>query len=91
MAFLARVAHATGEAAYRDSFLRGVDYLLAAQYPNGEVGSNRPIFLGRDSVVRYSLAEVEQERRGGYDYYGDWADDLLTKYYPRWRLKHNLP
>ena len=30
MAFLAQVAHATGEAKYRDSFFRGVDYLLAA-------------------------------------------------------------
>jgi PelA/Pel-15E family pectate lyase len=35
MQFLARVATATGEARYRDSFLRGVDYLFAAQYPNG--------------------------------------------------------
>ena len=31
MAFLARVVHVTGEAKYRDSFLRGVDYLLTAQ------------------------------------------------------------
>lgn len=35
MEFLARVATATGAPAYRESFLRGVDYLLAAQYPNG--------------------------------------------------------
>ena len=33
--FLARVAHATSEIEYRDAVLRGVDYLLAAQYPNG--------------------------------------------------------
>ena len=33
--FLARVAHATGDEAFRSSFLRGVDYLLASQYPNG--------------------------------------------------------
>ncbi|MDQ5977639.1 MAG: hypothetical protein QG602_611 [Verrucomicrobiota bacterium] len=33
--FLARVATVTEDARYRDAFLRGVDYLLAAQYPNG--------------------------------------------------------
>lgn len=35
MEFVARVAHATGEFAYRASFQRGLDYLLNAQYPNG--------------------------------------------------------
>lgn len=35
MQFLARVSHATGDRKYIDSFVRGVDYLLAAQYPNG--------------------------------------------------------
>ena len=56
-----------------------------------EIGSNRPIFLDRDSVVRYSLTEIGQERRGGYDYYGTWAANLLAKDYPRWRSKHKLP
>ena len=35
MAFLAKVTHATGEKRYEDSFVKGVEYLLAAQYPNG--------------------------------------------------------
>ena len=56
-----------------------------------EIGSNRPIFLGRDSVVRYSFSEIEQERRTGYAYYGSWAARLLTDDYPRWTEKHNLP
>ena len=56
-----------------------------------EIGSNRPIFLDRDSVVRYSLSEIGQERRGGYDYYGGWAAKLLADEYPRWREKHKLP
>ena len=55
-----------------------------------ELGSNRPIFLDRDSVVRYSLSEISQERRGGYDYYGSWAAKLLTDEYPRWREKHKF-
>ena len=56
-----------------------------------ELGSNRPIFLDRDSVVRYSLSEIGQERRGGYDYYGSWAAKLLADDYPRWREKHKFP
>lgn len=54
-----------------------------------EIGSNRPIFTGRDRKVRYSYAEVEQERRGGYAYYGTWPEKLLENDYPRWtaRLK----
>jgi PelA/Pel-15E family pectate lyase len=52
-----------------------------------EIGTNRPIFSGRDSVVKYSLAEIEHERRTGYSWYGDYAAELLTKRYPEWK-KH---
>jgi PelA/Pel-15E family pectate lyase len=47
--------------------------------------TNLPIFLGRDSEIRHALAEIERERRGGYDYYGTWARSLLDQEYPRWR------
>src|SRR5687768_3613094 len=53
-----------------------------------ELGTNRPIFLGRDSVVRYALSEIERERRNGYAYYGTWAATLLDRDFPRWREKH---
>ncbi|MDE0555863.1 MAG: pectate lyase [Candidatus Poribacteria bacterium] len=56
-----------------------------------EIGSNRPIFLDRDSVVRYAFSEIGQERRTGYAYYGGWAAKLLTDAYPRWKEKHKLP
>ena len=56
-----------------------------------ELGSNRPIFLDRDSVVRYAFSELGQERRNGYAYYGSWAQRFLTDAYPRWKEKHNLP
>ena len=56
-----------------------------------ELGSNRPIFLDRDSVVRYSFSEIGQERRTGYAYYGGWGTKLLTDAYPQWREKHKLP
>jgi PelA/Pel-15E family pectate lyase len=53
-----------------------------------ELGTNRPIFLGRDSVVRYALSEIEHERRNGYAYYGAWATTLLSQDYPRWHETH---
>ena len=56
-----------------------------------EFGSNRPIFLDRDSVVRYAFSEIGQERRTGYAYYGSWAARLLTDEYPQWREKHKFP
>lgn len=56
-----------------------------------ELGSNRPIFLGRDKVVHYALDEIERERRAGYVYYGDWTDMLIERDYPRWRTEHKLP
>jgi PelA/Pel-15E family pectate lyase len=55
-----------------------------------ELGSNRPIFLGRDSIVRYSFAEIERERRAGYHYYGRWAQSLVRREYPAWRARHGL-
>jgi PelA/Pel-15E family pectate lyase len=50
-----------------------------------EIGTNRPIFCGRDGVVKYSLAEIEVERRSGYRWYWDGAAKLLVKDYPAWR------
>jgi PelA/Pel-15E family pectate lyase len=55
-----------------------------------ELGSNRPIFTGRDGIIRYSLSEIEQERRAGYAYYGDWPAALLSRDYPQWRAKQGL-
>ncbi|MEO6392281.1 MAG: pectate lyase [Pyrinomonadaceae bacterium] len=44
-----------------------------------ELGTNRPIFLGRDRVFRYAFSEIEYERRNGYSYYGTWPAALLTQ------------
>lgn len=52
-----------------------------------EIGTNRPIFCGRDGKIKYSLAEIEQERRTGYAWYGYWPAELLTKDYPAWQRK----
>ncbi|WP_269714717.1 pectate lyase [Caulobacter sp. NIBR2454] len=45
-----------------------------------EIPTNRPIFAGRDGIVRYTLAPVELERRAGYAWYGDWGDAVIERY-----------
>jgi PelA/Pel-15E family pectate lyase len=56
-----------------------------------ELGTNRPIFIGRDKVIRYNFNEIERERRTGYAYFGTWPEQLLAKDYPRWRTQNKLP
>lgn len=62
-----------------------------------ELGTNRPIFSSRCEVPecaadpffmrRYSLAEIENERRVGYAWYGNWPRQLLATTYPEWRAR----
>ncbi len=52
-----------------------------------EIGTNRPIFSGRDGVVKATLAEIEFERRANYNWYGDWPAELLAKDYPAWKKR----
>lgn len=56
-----------------------------------ELGTNRPVFTGRDKVLRDDFNAIERERRVGYAYFGTWPADLLAKDYPRWRAAHPLP
>ncbi|WP_051719921.1 pectate lyase [Anditalea andensis] len=52
-----------------------------------EIGTNRPMFVGRDSKIKYNLAEIEHERRVGYSYLGNYAEKLLEKEFPEWKEK----
>lgn len=52
-----------------------------------EIGTDRPIFTGRDTVVRYTLADIEYERRTGYKWYNHDATPLLEKLYPTWKSR----
>jgi PelA/Pel-15E family pectate lyase len=52
-----------------------------------EIGTNRPIFSGRDGIVRYDLGEIEAERRMGYSWYTTSPQELLAKEYPAWRAQ----
>jgi PelA/Pel-15E family pectate lyase len=45
-----------------------------------EIGTNRPIFCGRDGIIKYDIAEIEPERRNGYAWYGTWGMDVASRY-----------
>jgi PelA/Pel-15E family pectate lyase len=53
-----------------------------------QIGTNRPILAGRDGVIRYSLADVERERRAGYGWYGAWGTPVLERH-AVWRASHS--
>jgi PelA/Pel-15E family pectate lyase len=52
-----------------------------------EIGTNRPMFSGRDGVKRYSVEEIEAERRNGYAWYGNWGVALFQEY-SAWRKRN---
>ena len=52
-----------------------------------DIETGQAIFAGRDGVKKYSLAEIEYERRDGYSWLGYWPEALLVKEYPAWKAK----
>lgn len=42
-----------------------------------EIGTNEPIFSGRDGVIKHDITEIEEERRNGYSWGGSYATKLL--------------
>lgn len=46
--------------------------------------TNKPIFGDRDNSVKSDVADISYERRNGYGWYGNWAENLLLKDYPKW-------
>lgn len=54
-----------------------------------EIGTNRPIFSGRDGVIKYDISQIEHERRNGYSWYGGSGAEVLAEW-PNWKKKHGL-
>lgn len=52
-----------------------------------EIGTNRPLFVGRDGIPREHMADIEHERRIEYVWLGEFANKLLKKEYPKWQAK----
>lgn len=49
-----------------------------------DIETNEPFFVGRDGIKKKTVAEIDQERRFGYAWYGTWPSKLLTVSYPKW-------
>ncbi len=45
-----------------------------------DIRTNRPMFVGRDSVPRAHVADIERERRTGYRWYGHWPAAAIARY-----------
>src|SRR6185312_2991681 len=76
------------------SKMHGFDRVLIKDTSSGplwarfyEIDTNRPIFMGRDSVVHYDVSEIEDERRNGYQWYVAEPDGLLKREYPAWKQR----
>ena len=54
-----------------------------------ELGTNRPLYLDRDSKFHYDYSEISYERRSGYDYHGYWPAELLDEQYQQWLEKYS--
>jgi PelA/Pel-15E family pectate lyase len=52
-----------------------------------DLQTNEPIFVGRDSQPKKTVAEVENERRIGYAYYVTNPAKLIDEEYPKWATK----
>ncbi|PTM56571.1 pectate lyase [Desmospora activa] len=42
-----------------------------------QIGTHLPIFSGRDGVIKHDILEIEEERRNGYRWAGEWPQSLL--------------
>ena len=51
-----------------------------------EIPTMKPIFAGRDGIIRYAMAEIEQERRGGYAWY-NYNGSRVFAAYEDWSLQ----
>lgn len=58
--FLARVIDASNGQAYRDCFLRGIEYLFAAQFPNGGWPQVWPLEGGYHDAITYNDGAVTE-------------------------------
>lgn len=70
-----------------DVMVRADDKAPAIWARHYEIGTDRPVFAGRDAVKRYALSEIERERRTGTPWYGQWPRSLLASEYRQWRKK----
>ena len=52
-----------------------------------EIETMKPIFIGRDAIIKYNVTQIDPERRNGYAWYVSEPNDLLNKDYPKWKAR----
>ena len=52
-----------------------------------QIETMKPIFIGRDAVIKYDVTQIEAERRNGYAWYVSGPNELLNEDYPKWKAK----
>ena len=74
-----------------ESLPEGVDRVVVEDEEAGplwarfyDIETSKPMFVGRDGVVKHKLSEIEHERRINYSYIDNYAEDLLKKDFPEW-------
>ncbi len=45
-----------------------------------EIGTNKGFFCDRDGIMKYDILEIDEERRLGYVWAGDWGKDIIQNY-----------
>jgi PelA/Pel-15E family pectate lyase len=56
-----------------------------------KIETMKPIFIGRDGVIKYDVMQIEAERRNGYGWYVEGPLDLIQKDYPKWKERLQKP
>ncbi|QDT14955.1 pectate lyase [Alienimonas californiensis] len=52
-----------------------------------DIETNAPVFVDRDGVPRPNLADIGDERRNGYAWYGTWPEKVLGDEYQEWKQR----
>lgn len=55
-----------------------------------DLDTNLPFFCDRDGIKKNTLAEIGEERRTGYAWYGSWPSGIIGSEYSSWRSKHGI-
>jgi PelA/Pel-15E family pectate lyase len=52
-----------------------------------QIETMKPIFVGRDAVIKYDISELDPERAGGYTWFVETPQKLISEEYPKWVKK----
>jgi PelA/Pel-15E family pectate lyase len=55
-----------------------------------DIETNKPIFGDRDGSVKYDYQEISEERRNGYSWYIDFANQVIDKEFPQWLINNGF-